>query len=341
MNASELQDKRRPSAAARAEAAVWLTRLHGPNRTREVEAGLRRWLAEDPERAAAFELLTDTWEKSARLRRSPVERAASEDRVGFRISFTRAAAAVAAVAAIAVLGTLYFFQESGVRTGIGEQRTLVLDDGSRIHLNTSTRVAVRYDDRQRRVELASGEALFEVAKHHSRPFVVVAGDRQVTALGTSFIVRREEQQLAVTLMEGKVAVSPVADEVELKPSKTVRTLSPGERLTIAAAHREQIDRPAMDKVTAWQRGQVALDSTPLSDAVAEMNRYSHTRIIIEQPQTARIPVSGIFRAGASADFAQAVGRTYGLRVTEGPEEIRLVGAPATSPSQEFVPAAPH
>jgi transmembrane sensor len=337
MNASNLEDKGRPSAAARAQAAVWLTRLHGPNRTREVEAGLRRWMAEDPERAVAFELVTDTWEKSARLRRNPAERATSWDRVGIRISFARAATAIAAVAVVAVLGTLYFFHESGVKTGVGEQRTLVLDDGSRIHLNTSTRVAVRYDDRQRRVELESGEALFEVAKHQSRPFVVVAGDRQVMALGTSFIVRRDAQQLAVTLMEGKVAVSPVEDEVGLAPSGALRTLTPGERLTIGATHRERIDRPAMAKVTAWQRGQIALDSTPLAEAVAEMNRYSRTQILIERPEAARIPVSGIFRAGASADFAQAVGRTYGLRVTEGSDGILLAGAPAT-PAQEAASA---
>lgn len=339
MNVSHLDDKGHAAAAVRAEAAAWLARLHGPNRTREAEAGLRRWLAEDPRHAAAFELLTDTWEKSARLRRNPGESAARAARIGVRISFARAATAVAAVAATAVLGTLFFLYEAGVRTDVGEQRTLALDDGSRVHLNTSTRLVIRYDDRQRRVELKSGEALFEVAKHQSRPFVVVAGDQQVVAVGTSFIVRRDEQQLAVTLMEGKVAVSPVADNAETAGSRTARMLSPGERLTIAATHREQIDHPAMDEITAWQRGQVALDQTPLGDAAAEMNRYSHVRIVIERPEAARIPVSGIFRAGASADFAEAVGRTYGLRVTAGADEIHIAGTPAATPAQGSAPAA--
>ena len=87
---------RKPSAAARAEAAAWVARLHGPNRTQEVEAGLRRWLADDPEHAAAFELLTDTWEKSARLRRRPIEQVATWERRGLRISFARAALSTAA-----------------------------------------------------------------------------------------------------------------------------------------------------------------------------------------------------------------------------------------------------
>ncbi len=59
--------------------------------------------------------------------------------------------------------------------------------------------------------LDSGEALFDVAKNPRRPFIVTAGDRQVVALGTSFVVRRQERQVTVTLIEGKVAVTPVAE----------------------------------------------------------------------------------------------------------------------------------
>lgn len=329
MNASELKGSNRPSAAARAEAAAWLTRLHGPNRTREVEAGLRRWLAEDPERAAAFELMTDTWEKSAGLRRNPDDRPVNWNDSHLRVSPLRAAAAIAAVAIFAVLGTLYFFHDSGFRTGVGEQRTVVLDDGSRIQLNTATRVAIDYNEQQRRIELTSGEALFEVAKHPGRPFIVVAGDRQVIALGTSFIVRRDTDQFAVTLMEGRIEVSPVA--VEARQPAEVRTLEPGERLTLAEAQPAALDRPSMDQVTAWQRGQIALDNTPLAEAVVEMNRYSNVRLVVDRPEAGNIRISGIFRAGASADFAQAVARTYGLQVTEAKQQIVLSGVPATAP----------
>ncbi|HEY8510139.1 MAG TPA: DUF4880 domain-containing protein, partial [Steroidobacteraceae bacterium] len=86
-----MQDTGKPSAAARAAAAVWVARLHGPNRTREAEAGVRRWLAEDPEHAAAFELLTDTWERSARLRRNPRADAGRREEAGFRVRFAWAA----------------------------------------------------------------------------------------------------------------------------------------------------------------------------------------------------------------------------------------------------------
>jgi len=332
---SQLKKADKPSPALRAQAAAWVTRLHGPNRTEEVEDGLRRWLAESPEHKAAFELLTDTWEKSARLRRRPIERVASWQKVGFRVSFSRAAIATMTVAAVAVLGTIFYLHSDAVVTAVGEQRTLTLEDGTRVYLNTNSRAVVHYDKKLRQVNLEKGEALFEVAKHPEWPFVVTAGDRQVTALGTAFIVRRDEKDLAVTLVEGKITVSPVrgasgGSAVHQRTPESVAaavfTLSPGQRLTLAKSEPPKMDRPPLERVTAWQRGQVAFDNTPLADAVAEMNRYSAVRVVVEDPSAATIRVSGIFRAGDSANFAQAVAKSYRLEVRDQADEVILAGA---------------
>jgi transmembrane sensor len=85
-------------------------------------------------------------------------------------------------------------------------------------------------------------------------------------------------------------------------------------------------------MTAWQRGQVALDNTPLADAVAEMNRYSSTRLIVEDPHAAAISISGVFRAGDSEDFAQAVARTYHLELHTDSQAIVLAG-PGAAPDR--------
>jgi transmembrane sensor len=315
-----VQDIRKPSAEARAAAAAWVARLHGPYRTREVEAGFSRWLADDPEHAAAFELMTDTWERSALLRRRPAEQVAAWQRRGFRVSFPLAAFATAAAVLLAIIGTLFFIRTDAVTTGVGELRTLVLDDGTRLYLNASSRVQMHYDKHVRRVSLERGEALFEVARRPDWPFVVTAGGREIRALGTSFIVRREEQDLVVTLVEGKVTVTP---EQQVEPF----VLSPGQRLTLGGAGSPKIDRPPLERVTAWKRGQVNLDNTPLADAAAEMNRYSRQRIVIDDPAAAGIRVSGIFIAGDSANFAQAVGKAYGLEVSyPSPDLIVLSSA---------------
>src|SRR5271167_233259 len=127
MNTASNPRANRLSAAVRADAAAWVARLHGPNRTTAVEAGLRKWLAEAPEHAAAFELLTDTWEKSAQIRRRPIEQVSSWEFPGFRIRLSRAALAAVTVAVTAVLGTLLYLHNSDVVvTAVGEQRILTL-----------------------------------------------------------------------------------------------------------------------------------------------------------------------------------------------------------------------
>jgi len=294
-------------------------------------------LQDDPEHARAFELLTDTWEKSARLRRRPLERLASLERAGFRVSFSRAALAMAVTVAFAIIGTIVYLHSDAVTTDIGELRTLTLEDGTRVHLNTNTRLLVRYDKQRRNVKLEGGEALFEVAKDLSRPFVVSADGRQIEALGTEFMVREEARQLAVTLVEGKVVVSPLPSSTPLSSATTASaepvvapssaqgafTLLPGERLTFVPTASPKIDRPPLERVTAWERGQVALDNTALTDAAAEMNRYSRLHLVIDDPRVAAIHVSGIFQAGDSDNFAQAVAATYRLEVVHHGRRIEL------------------
>lgn len=117
----------------RAEAAAWLARLHGPNRTPEVEAGFLCWLSEDPERAAAFEHIIDTWGKSACLRRRPFEGMTSGKPPGFRRSLARATLATIGIATPAIIGAAFYLHNHAVTIRVGEQRALPLEDAPNIH----------------------------------------------------------------------------------------------------------------------------------------------------------------------------------------------------------------
>jgi len=189
-------------------------------------------------------------------------------------------------------------------------------------MNADTRLIVRYGKAFRQVQLVSGEALFEVVHNPKWPFVVTVDGHRIRDLGTEFDVLSEHNRLAVTLVEGKVTVSsPTGGAVPsarpsfpgrtLSASRQAITLSPGERLTFSADQVPQIDRPSLDLITAWERGQVVLDNTPLTEAVAEMNRYSSRRIVIS-PAMRSIRVSGVFEVGDSASFAAALARAYHL-----------------------------
>ena len=310
------------------EAAVWIARLHAPDRSLKVERGFQRWQTEKASHAAAFATVSSAWELSGALQSRPFARVSRWERAGFRAGFWRSTVAVACAAVVCSVGVALYLRATGVVTGIGEQRVLVLEDGTRVSLNTESRLVVHFNQSSRRVELDRGEALFEVAADPARPFIVRAGHRQIEALGTSFVVREEDHRLSVVLVEGKVAVSD--DDAPASPTVTsdAVTLTPGERLTFKSDETPAIDRPSLEKVTAWRRGQVDLDETPLAEAATEMNRYSTLKLRVVQTEAARLPISGVFRAGDTEGFAEAVARSYALSVERRPHEIVLTGVPS-------------
>jgi transmembrane sensor len=316
-------------ARVQAEAAAWVALLHSSERNAEIEAGLRRWITADPLHATVWEVTTDIWNETSSLPRRipapPVRRA-----------YFRPVLATATVLCLTVAGiALQHFLHSRVNTAIGEQRTLNLEDGTRVELNTDSHLVVKYDHDARTVILQSGEAYFQVARE-LRPFMVVAGERKILALGTAFTVRRDQSaddSLTVTLIEGRVAVAPVDVTSAAGSTSTleVKTLNAGERLRVAKHHAPTLDSPPMDKVTGWMRGQLIFDHTPLPEAIAEFNRYSSLKITVASAEIATIPVGGIFRISDAKSFARAVAETHNLRLTLKDGALILdKGEPASS-----------
>jgi transmembrane sensor len=326
------------------EASAWLALLHGSRRTRTLEEGFRRWIEASPRHEAAFDAVTAMWDTTQGLPRRPVpppsrgtyaggagDARASRGHLGGGRAGRGGFGGFGAVAAmsVAILGIvilLHLLRSGAIATGIGEQRMLTLEDGTRVYLNTNSRVRVAYSNERRGVILESGEALFDVARHGPQwPFVVTAGTRQVTALGTSFVVREERDALSITLLEGNVSVSSSGPA-----SEDARVLTPGQRLTFVRQRTPTLDRPAVEQVTAWRQGRIELDDTPLAAAVAEMNRYSTTPLRIERAEAAAIPIKGAFRAGDAESFAQSVAATCHLKIVPGPHEILLAGLPSAN-----------
>jgi transmembrane sensor len=165
----------------------------------------------------------------------------------------------------------------------------------------------------------------------------------VRALGTSFVVRRDPDFLAVTLVEGAVTVAPQesrdqsfvsrmpplgAGNERLQDPKSAVTLRPGQKLTYASKAAPVLAETSVESAVAWRWGQVVLDDTPLDEAAAEMNRYSRVQLVVEDPAAKRLLVNGLFQAGDSISFARALGSTYGLRVLEQDRRIVLEGMPS-------------
>lgn len=331
-----------------AEAATWVARLHGSNRSREMELQCLDWQARSAAHRHAFERCTEVWMEAPNVARAvgyvPVPRPVPGE-VRKAVNRGPKVFAITTVSALilvfVVLGSWTFWPDGDeYRTAKGEAQTVVLADGTRMYLNTDTRVHVDYRKGLRRVNLTGGEVAFDVAKDAARPFIVRAAASEVVALGTSFTVRLTpstrgvDEYLSVTLIEGKVSFRPAAGGggQAVAPAETV-VMHPGERVLLTkapggAATHQQVDHPVIDQVTAWRRNEVVFDKTSLMDAVTEMNRYGRTPIVLAASQgLADRLISGVYRTGDNASFARAVAALHGLAVHEQKDRIALTELP--------------
>ena len=182
--------------------------------------------------------------------------ASPERRAGSRL---RPLAIAAALLITIGASTWFYFQRGTYSTAIGEQRSLRLDDGSTIDLNSQSKVRVRFSEHRRAIELLEGQALFRVAKDKSRPFVVATDNTHVRAVGTEFDVYRKTSGTVVTVLEGRVAVLS-----DLKP------MVGAEQSEAHPQRKGDGEAPQIGKVEASSTGAVAkivtIPHAPTTDA---------------------------------------------------------------------------
>lgn len=300
-----------------AEAALWLVRDKGQSDAK-AESGRARWMAEDPTHASAYARTLSVWDDLGQV--APDWKSDRGPSI-LRVRARELALACVVICACA-LGLFAHLRDPAYTTRVGEQRTVQLDDGTRVTLNTDTRIVVRYDRGERHIRLDRGEAFFDVAHNASRPFFVDAERDYVRALGTVFIVRNDRPKLEVTLLAGAVQVG-CRDAEAGRPGVT---LAPGDRLRRDGRAPGQLDRPSLDTVTAWRHGELVLENTPLSVAVGEMNRYSRRPIQISAADAAGVRLSGVFKTGDSDAFVATLAALYGFKLDKRSDALVLSGA---------------
>ena len=197
-----------------------------------------------------------------------------------------------------------------VSTGVGEQRTCKLDDGSFVVLNTNSRIVLEFNEKIRNVHLVRGEVLFMVEHDAKRPFVVRADDAKVIAIGTQFNVRQREGRTEVAVVEGTVQVTPLAKEsVEplSAPPPAILSSTPGHGVAansfiVTAGEKAQVSRGRVSRSTesaanvlAWRQRRLIFYDATLSEVAGEFNRYNHAQIRVEGTAAAQ-RLTGIFDA---------------------------------------------
>lgn len=308
-------------------AGLWLVR-RSEGLSPEQHLALEAWLDEADEHRMAFWRLEHAWEKAERLTalRAPGTLQAALTPVRPRVMMNRRwfrGAAVAATLAIALLGaaSTLWPRPAAYHTERGERRLVSLSDGSRVELNTSTRLRAALSTKEREAWLDQGEAYFDVAHDATRPFVVHLGERQVRVLGTRFTLRREGDEVRVVVAEGRVEVADAHPRPKARPV----VLRPGGVVTAerGAMLQTQTSMDQVENELAWRRGMVVFDQMSLGEAAQEFNRYNKIQLEIPDAQTAGIRIGGSFEADNSEAFVRLLHSAYGLKVERRGDRMRI------------------
>jgi transmembrane sensor len=245
---------------------------------------------------------------------------------GFRFAMlTGPRIAAMAVAAVAVLvtGSYFYLTPQRLQTAVGEQRSVVLGDGSLVTLNTSSSLEVHMAKDRRTVKLLAGEALFEVAHDAKRPFDVRTGDTTVRAIGTQFNVDRRAASTTVTVVEGRVAVFTTPDGTQ-EGSQTTLPLAAGEQLTLAPRSARHPVRADVATAIAWTQRKLIFEHRQLGEVAAEFNRYNRQVIEIQSAELRNQEVTGVFQANDPGSFLTFLSRLPGVTIQESADHSRFV-----------------
>ena len=304
----------------RAEAAAWLARLRADDKNLIDEQAFRAWVAQDRIHAAAFEAATEVWETVGAVRPELVQHKSGP------AVLTRRRAVLAGVSAMVAAGACFALRQRAYaevyETSVGEQKHVVLTDGTQAFLDTDTRIQASFDDEMRVIDFDRGRCSFHVTENDSRPFVVNAAAQRIVAGRTVFDVQRDGGDVAVVLLQGSAAISG-GRGLPQDPC----LLSAGERLVITHA-RAYVDRPNLERVLAWQTGQALFENDSLADAVREMNRYSVVKLEADDPVVAQMRISGVYHVGDNVAFARSVATLLPVLVQIGTNRVRFVVNPA-------------
>jgi transmembrane sensor len=241
-----------------------------------------------------------------------------------------------AAALLVSVGSAWFILQrpQQFQTAIGEQRSILLGDGSRVTLNTASKIEVDLRKDRRLVRLVEGEVLFDVTHDVMRPFKVRAGNVVLSDIGTQFNVDVRPTRTTVTVIEGRVVVNSGAaleDEGEestregLDPSHNALTLAASDSVAITSSGLGPPQHGTnVTEAIAWTQRQLIFEHRPLREIAEEFNRYNRERIEIDSVELQRREVTGVFNAKDPASFLSFLSALPGVVIRERSDGAHIV-----------------
>lgn len=310
-------------------AAYWFARAHSARMDEAERRKFDAWRRANPAHDREYRRACGIWNASGRLGADRLRALVQEPpEVTRRPATARrrlmAGLALASAAAVAAMLPRWLAGDPGYAaqyaTQPGQRQQVSLPDASVVDLNTATQLSVKLYADRRVVELAAGEATFSVTPDPSRPFYVEAGGATVRVTGTRFNVRRDGDAVSVAVDSGRVEVQAGhwwnRSQVLLGVGQGTRTVADG-----GLAPPGKLD---VGNLLAWHAGRAVFRDLPLSDAVAEMNRYGHAPIRVSGADVAGIRISGVFSVDNPQAFLALLPAIAPVRVQTGADGAALI-----------------
>ena len=311
-------------------AAEWAAKVDGGSFLAGQQSELEAWLSEDPRHLGAYLKVQAALAKVERL--GAAAQRLKERQTGRAVlvstllhkrrRFVLAGTVAACFAVIAIFGAVWNANryEAAYVTAVGQTKRASLPDGSSMLLNTDSQVTVHYNLFARDISLNRGEVLCDVAKNKRRPFVVTAANLQVRAVGTSFAVSNlVGRPLTITVREGVVEISSprILNAIAVRAGSRAIGQEDGQ-FALESLPPEQLANDL-----AWLEGHIFFRRQTLASAATEFERYSMTRIVVDDPVVAQRTVTGTYVATDPAGFAKAVAVLLDLKVNSKGNTLHL------------------
>jgi len=311
------------------EATQWVARKFSGFSPSDQDAFFE-WLAADPSHSEAYVKYQELWGRMDTLAEWAPEHSEKPHRnlLKDRHNVYRWAW-LGGIAAALALGAFLWLPEQLSPQGMDRQHYVAsayesheLSDGSVVEMNSGAAMVINFKPEERRVELVSSEALFNVAKDKNRPFIVTAKGIEVRAIGTAFNVRVSENEVEVLVTEGKVrldakpvGLSSIGKASAVAPFAT--NLVAGQRSIILLESEstepvvEQADEEEILEELDWKY-RLEFDSIPLAEAVERINRRGAMELIIVDDELKELPIVATLRIDKMHYFADILELSFGI-----------------------------
>ena len=327
-----MRHKSEQASEIQIQAASWHTKIDDGKLSAEDQASFDLWINEKAEHKTAFDeinVISDNLQflsgnilhgKDTEL--GAAIREAADLGASYRADKKKFITAryIAAIAAslLVVIGSFWLWQPpvpsgGSYQTAIGEQRTVMLQDGSMVTLNTNSEITVAMTEGVRRLHLIRGEVYFDVAKDKNRPFEVAVENAYVVAVGTAFNIKRQGDKTSVLVTEGVVEVKSNFVPQQIKrptttPPERKETLVVGEQIIFGEGkfERLQLENNMIDLRISWRKGKIFFDEVSLSEVVEEIQPYMTEKIVIADEDVGRLIAGGMFNVGKMNSFFNAL-----------------------------------